>query len=111
MQGKINKLKSNTKAWGTAALTFGGVAYKMVGYTKEAIDFESAMSDVRKVVNFDSPQQFKEMGKDILNMSTRIPLAAEGLAAIVASGGQSGIARKDLISFAESAAKWESLLI
>lgn len=105
MQGKINKLKSNTKAWGTAALTFGGVAYKMVGYTKEAIDFESAMSDVRKVVNFDSPQQFKEMGKDILNMSTRIPLAAEGLAAIVASGGQSGIARKDLISFAESAAK------
>lgn len=105
MQGKINKLKSNTKAWGTAALTFGGVAYKMVGYTKEAIDFESAMSDIRKVVNFDSPQQFKEMGKDILNMSTRIPLAAEGLAAIVASGGQSGIARKDLISFAESAAK------
>ena len=105
MQGKINKLKSNAKAWGTAALTFGGVAYKMVGYTKEAIEFESAMSDIRKVVNFDSPQQFKEMGKDILNMSTRIPLAAEGLAAIVAAGGQSGIARKDLISFAESAAK------
>ncbi|MEG2765720.1 MAG: phage tail tape measure protein [Acidaminococcaceae bacterium] len=105
LQGKINKSKSKMKEWGAAALAFSSVAYKMLSYSTAAIDFESAMADVRKVVNFDTPQQFKEMGKDILEMSTRIPIAAEGLAAIVASGGQSGIARKDLLSFAESAAK------
>lgn len=72
---------------------------------QKAIQFESAMADVKKVVDFDTPQQFKEMGNDILNLSKRIPMAAEGLAKIVAAGGQSGIAREDLISFAESAAK------
>ena len=50
-------------------------------------------------------KQFKQMGKDILDLSTRIPMAAEGLAQIVAAGGQSGIARDELLGFAESAAK------
>ncbi|GAV24811.1 phage tail tape measure protein [Carboxydothermus islandicus] len=72
---------------------------------KAAIEFESAMADVRKVVDFETPQQFKQMGKDILNLSTRIPMAAKDLAQIVAAGGQAGIARNELLSFAESAAK------
>ncbi len=42
---------------------------------------------------------------DILELSTRIPIAKEGLAQIVAAGGQSGIARDDLLAFAEAAAK------
>lgn len=45
------------------------------------------------------------MNKDILELSKNIPMTAQGLAQIVAAGGQSGIAREDLISFAESAAK------
>lgn len=72
---------------------------------KAAIEFESVMADVRKVVDFDTPEQFKAMGKDILTLSTRIPMAANGLAQIVAAGGQAGIARDELINFAESAAK------
>jgi TP901 family phage tail tape measure protein len=72
---------------------------------KAAIDFESAMADVRKVVDFETPQQFAAMGKDILTLSTRIPMAANGLAQIVAAGGQAGIAREELLGFAESAAK------
>jgi len=70
-----------------------------------AIKFESAMADVKKVVEFDAPQQFKEMEKDILALSKRIPMAAEGLAQIVASGGQAGLAREELTQFAEAAAK------
>ena len=58
-----------------------------------AIEFESAIADVRKVVDFETPKQFKEMGQDIINLSLKIPMAAEGLAQIVADGGQSGIAR------------------
>lgn len=63
------------------------------------------MADVRKVVDFETPKQFKEMGQDIINLSLKIPMAAEGLAQIVAAGGQSGKARQDLRSFAEAAAK------
>ena len=72
---------------------------------KKAIDFETAMAGVRKVVDFDSPEAFKKMSDDILELSTRIPMAAEGLAAIVEAGGQSNIPRDELLKFAELAAK------
>lgn len=77
----------------------------MYGLLKPAIDFESSMADVRKVVDFDSPQAFKQMGDDILAMSQRLPMAANGIASIVAAAGQSGIAKNELLRFAESAAK------
>lgn len=70
-----------------------------------AIQFESSMADVKKVVDFKTPEQFKEMSDDILALSKRIPMTADALAQIVAAGGQSGIEREDLTSFAESAAK------
>ncbi|MFV0384873.1 phage tail tape measure protein [Paracoccus sp. (in: a-proteobacteria)] len=77
----------------------------LLGPVRQAIDFETAMSDVRKVVDFDTPDAFRRMSDDILDLSTRIPMAADGLAQIVAAGGQSGIAREDLTRFAEMAAK------
>lgn len=70
-----------------------------------AIRFESSMADVKKVVDFETPEQFKEMSNDILELSKRIPMTADALAQIVAAGGQSGIETADLTSFAESAAK------
>ena len=75
------------------------------GVVQQAVAFESSMSDVRKVVNFDTPDGLSKMSDDILTMSTHIPVAADGLAQIVAAGGQSGIATKDLSEFAEMAAK------
>lgn len=77
----------------------------MSGPVQSAVDFETAMSDVRKVVDFDTPKSFAQMSDDILELSTRIPIAADGLAQIVASGGQSGIGQDELIQFAERAAK------
>ena len=72
---------------------------------KASIDFESKMADVKKVVNFDTPQQFKTMSSDILKLSTVIPMSAEGLGDIVAAAGQAGIAREELLEFASDAAK------
>jgi len=63
------------------------------------------MADVRKVVDFDTPDQFGQMSKDVLLLSTRIPMAADGIGAIVAAAGQAGIAREELLRFAEDAAK------
>ncbi len=70
-----------------------------------AVSFESTMADVRKVVNFDTPQQFRQMRKDILNLSTVIPLSAKGIGDIIAAAGQANIPRQQLLAFADSAAK------
>jgi TP901 family phage tail tape measure protein len=86
-------------------ITGGALAAPFVMGTRAAIQFESAMADVRKVVNFDAPSQFKEMGDDITKMSERLPMAANDIAKIVAAGGQSGIARGELLGFAEDAVK------
>ncbi|RZN55083.1 phage tail tape measure protein [Avibacterium paragallinarum] len=45
------------------------------------------------------------MEKDVLNLTRRIPMAGEEIAAIVAAGGQAGLAREHLIGYAEDAAK------
>lgn len=104
-QSKLNGLQEGMRSHGANALQYAGMAYSVAQVADAAVKFESSMADVRKVVDFDSPEQFKQMGKDILDLSTRIPMAAEGLAQIVAAGGQSGIARDELLGFAEGAAK------
>ena len=104
-QSKLNGLQEGMRSHGANALQYVGMAYSVAQVADAAVKFESSMADVRKVVDFDSPEQFKQMGKDILDLSTRIPMAAEGLAQIVAAGGQSGIARDELLGFAEGAAK------
>lgn len=71
----------------------------------QAMQFESTMADVRKVVDFDTPQQFKQMGEDILKLSTQLPMTADGIGQIVAAGGQAGIARNELKQFATDAVK------
>lgn len=86
--------------WGAAGAV-AGVAFPV----KLAVEFESAMADVKKVVDFDTPKQFKEMEQDILRLTRTIPMAGTELAKITASGGQLGVARKDLPKFTEAIAK------
>lgn len=81
------------------------IGSSVMAAAKPAIQFESAMADVKKVVNFDTPEQFKAMEKDILKLTRTIPMASEEIAAIVAAGGQAGIAREHLLGYAEDAAK------
>ena len=71
----------------------------------KAMQFESAMADVAKVVNFESQAEFQAMNKTVMDMAGRIPMAADGIAAIIAAAGQSGVAKQDLAEFAEQAAK------
>ena len=104
-QGASDKFSAAKGNFLEATLMAGAIAAPLIEATHEAIQFESVMADVKKVVDFDTPEQFKEMSGDILKLSTELPMAAEGIAQIVAAGGQSGIAREDLLAFAESATK------
>lgn len=70
-----------------------------------AMRFESAMADVKKVVNFTDEADLKGFEKGLLDMTRRVPLAVDGLAAIAAAAGQAGIAKNDILAFTEEAAK------
>ena len=83
----------------------GAFAAPFIAGVNEAIKFESAMADVKKVVNFDTPEQFKQMSEDVLNLSEALPMSAEGIAKIVAAGGQASIPRAELQAFAQDAVK------
>ena len=72
---------------------------------KAAIDFESAMADVRKVVEFDTPDGLQKLGAELKNMSRTIPISAAGLAQIAASGGQLGVAAENLGAFTDTVSK------
>jgi TP901 family phage tail tape measure protein len=95
-----------------AASAFAGAAAAATAVSiKNAIAYESSMADVAKVVDGlrDSSgnltSQYYEMKDSLLELSTQIPMTAEELTQIAAAAGQSGIARDEIISFAESAAK------
>lgn len=98
----LSQAVSNLKA---GAIATAAIAAPLGIAANEAIKYESAMADVRKTVDFDTPEQFKQMGADILQMSQELPMSAEGIAQIVAAGGQAGIAREDLKQFATDAVK------
>ena len=109
---KLNVVRAQREAvnsqWGDIKGQWQGAlaaAGTLILPVKVSIEFESAMADVKKVVNFDTPQQFKEMERDILKMTRTIPMAGKDIAAIVAAGGQSGVSRENLTGFAEKAAK------
>ena len=96
--------KTGVAGFGALASSVTATMGTIRGLADPAIKFESAMADVKKVVNFDTPAQFKEMGDDILKLTRTIPMAGEEIAAIVAAGGQSGVARENLLGYAKDAA-------
>lgn len=104
--GTVDKFNSDMAGLRNGALAagaaIGAVLYKA---TNAAMEFESAMADVKKVVDFDTPDGLANMRDELLELSTQIPITAEGFAQIAAAAGQSGIAADEITEFAEAAAK------
>ena len=71
---------------------------------RAAMQFESAMADVTKVVAFDGAADLASFEAGLLEITKRVPLAVDGLAQIAAAAGQAGIAKEDILAFTESAA-------
>lgn len=72
---------------------------------RAAMNFESAMADVTKVVDFGSAQGLRDFEQGLLDLTKRVPQTVDGLAQIAAAAGQSGIAAGDILEFTEAAAK------
>lgn len=114
VEKNAGKLRKQLESSGLGKISMGDIAgggafaMPFIAGVKAAIAFESKMADVKKVMTFDKGQevqQFAAMNKDVLALSRELPMAADGIAAIYAAGGQSGIARTELKAFATDAIK------
>lgn len=110
LSASVQKVSSKVaKAMATA--TSAAITAITVDAAKKAIEFESTMADVAKVVdglrdqNGAFTKSYYEMSDALLNMSKSIPMTADALGQIMASAGQAGIASEDLTKFTETAAK------
>lgn len=110
LSASVQKVSSKVaKAMATA--TSAAITAITVDAAKKAIEFESTMADVAKVVdglrdeNGAFTKSYYEMSDALLNMSKSIPMTADALGQIMASAGQAGIASEDLAKFTETAAK------
>ena len=110
LSASVQKVSSKVaKAMATA--TSAAITAITVDAAKKAIEFESTMADVAKVVdglrdeNGAFTKSYYEMSNALLNMSKSIPMTADALGQIMASAGQAGIASENLAKFTETAAK------
>lgn len=110
MSASVQKV-SGKAAKAMATATSAAITAITVDAAKKAIEFESTMADVAKVVdglrdqNGAFTKSYYEMSDALLNMSKNIPMTADALGQIMASAGQAGIASEDLTKFTETAAK------
>ena len=113
-----SSLNNVAKAAGNVSNTFStlksiavgaGITFGVGQIVKSAMDMETAMAGIRKVVDVEPGEDantiFSQMEKDLLAMSRKIPTAATELAKIAAAGGQFGIKHQFLKDFTELTAK------
>lgn len=110
MKGMQRQLKGFQKEFSSLAVGATAIGASILGAlaipVNEAIKFESTMADIRKVVDgLDNADAFRKMSQDVIDLSTKLPITADGIGQIVAAAGQAGIARSELVGFAEDAAK------
>lgn len=107
----LGQIAKQAAAIASAALGTLKIGEFVTDSVQAAVDFESAMADVAKVVdglrdeNGNLTDSYYAMSDSIVQMSKDIPMAAEDLAAITAAAGTAGIAADELTTFTETAAK------
>jgi TP901 family phage tail tape measure protein len=111
LRERIDELTKHTNGWRDAlgeikgrgleaVAAFGGI----VVAARQAIAFETAMADVSKTVD-GTKEQIGQLGSELRDMSFRVPLPVEELAAIAAAGGQLGVAAQEIGAFTDVTAK------
>lgn len=105
LRGRIDELRQGTNGWRdalagvkTGMIEVAAAAAPTVLAIGQAIKFESSMANVKKVVDA-TPEGFAALREQLLGLTREIPLTANELAQIAASGGQLGIASRNLGQF------------
>lgn len=83
----------------------GAVKDGFIGSVTEAIEFESSMADVKKVLSDADLANFGKLTEGVRDLSQNIGIAPGEVAKLTASLAQSGIAGQELLKTAEDASK------
>ncbi len=110
----MNRLSTQTNRMGDKALAMGqsagmigvGLGASLAVPIKSAMEFETGMTNVRKVVEgLEKDEPFKEFSDQVLMLGRELPIAYDELTAMVAASGRMGIAKKDLIGYTREVGK------
>lgn len=107
LSGRFDALKVAAGNLISGAVTsgLGLIRDGLVGSAKAAIDFESSMADVKKVLNDADLKNFDVLSDGVKRVSRDIGVMPNEVAALTASLAQSGIAGEELLTTAEDASK------
>lgn len=104
-RSKIADMGERLQGGGVKLVAAGAaIGAPLVLGTKAAIGFETAMAGVAKMVD-GTDAQLKVLEGGILDLSRHVPISPPAIASIVEAGGAAGLARAELLEFAESAAR------
>lgn len=98
-QGAVDVVRGGAMMAGGAML----LATAFNAPIEAAMRFETTMAEVNKVANF-SAEEYGAMAAGLREMARNIPVTVDELGNIVAAAAQSGVAKNDLLDFAEQAA-------
>lgn len=111
MGNKLKDISSKTGKWGSSLTKKVSVPIAgAFGYAiKQASEWEDAFAGVKKTVDEVEVDgkvtySYKQLGKELQDMSTRIPMTTTELAAIAENAGQLGVKTEDIIGFTETMA-------
>jgi hypothetical protein len=92
-------------AWQGIAAAAAGVGVAIGLSTRAAIEFESSMADVVKVLDGVEPAGIVQIKQEIFSLAREVPLAVNEIAALYAAAAGSGVPRSELEQFARDVAK------
>jgi TP901 family phage tail tape measure protein len=73
---------------------------------RAAMEFDKAMADVRKAIDFkDGEKGLRRFGNELIKLSTELPYTASQLSEIAASAGFAGYAESEIVPFTKAAAR------
>ena len=72
---------------------------------QNAMKFEESLAGIKAVVNFPEADGLEKFGQTILEVSRKVPVAADDLASIAAVGGRFGVTADELAKFSEEVSK------
>lgn len=105
IQGRINARKAQKGELLGQTVGVAAKAAPLIMAGKRAVEYENTFADVKKVVNFSSPEEEAQYRSKMMKLAGELGVKQEGIADIVTAAGQSGIEKNELLQFAKSATK------
>jgi TP901 family phage tail tape measure protein len=98
MVGFSNSTKAMVAGIGGVTIALGLLA---AGAIKVASEFEAAFAKVQRVLDTETAGAVASLRKELIELSTAVPVAATELANVAEIGGQMGVAANELAKFAD----------